>query len=78
MKLDTILDNQEQFELIINEQNNKISELEKLGRRMTEVDQTEPRKGKSKSEFYHVSIYDTVIVNVLHYIFMPFLTLIIA
>jgi hypothetical protein len=76
--LDTILDRQEQLELVINEQNNKIVEL---GRREREVDPPiDSKKGKGKlTEFYYVNIYDTVIVNVLHYIYyMPFLTLIIA
>ena len=38
-------------------QNQKILELEKLGRRTSEVIEVgPPKKGKGKAEFYHVNI----------------------
>ena len=63
LKLDTILENQERLELVINGQDSKILELEKLGRRITEVDPI-GKKEKGKAEFYHVNIYDTVFCTI--------------
>ena len=83
-KLDTILKNQKKFAIMMNTHDTKISELNtKVEHRMMEVDPVESKKGKGKgkgvkNEFYYVNIYNTIIVNILHYIFMPFLTLIIA
>ena len=67
----------------MNDHNSKISELRNKVEYRMEVDPVESRKGKGvvkeeKNEFYHVNIYDTIIVFILQYIFMPFLILIIA
>ena len=57
--------NQERLELVINGQDSKISELEKLGRCTMEVDPIgKKEKEKEKAEFYHVNIYDTVFCTI--------------
>ena len=83
LKLNAVLNNQEKFEIMMNDHNNKISELRNKVEYRTEVDPVESRKGKGvvkgeKNEFYHVNTYDTIIVFTLQYIFMSFLILIIA
>jgi hypothetical protein len=81
-KLDTVLENQEKFEVMMNTHDTRISELStKVDHNMKEDRPVEPKKEKGKgvkNEFYYVNIYNTIIVNILHYIFMPFLILIIA
>ena len=86
MKLNAVLDNQEKFDIKMNTFDNRISELNaKVDDRMKEIDLVESKKEKGKgvvtkgrNDFYHVNIYNTILFNVLHYIFMPFLILIIA
>ena len=83
-KLDTMLENQEKFEVMMNTHDTKIAELStKVEHHLKEVSLVELKKGESKkgkgskNEFYYVNIYNTIIVNILHYIFMPFLTFLI-
>jgi hypothetical protein len=62
LKLDEVLENQEKFELMMNEQKVQISDLKsRLESHTMEVDATEAKgrkKGKyvEKNEFYQVSI----------------------
>ena len=74
------MENQEKFKVMMNTHDTRISELSmKVDHHMKEVNPVESKKGKGvKNEFYYVNIYNTIIVNILHYIFMPFLILIIA
>jgi hypothetical protein len=73
-----VLENQEKFEVMMNTHDTRIAELSTKvsDHRLKEVvNPVESKKGKGvKNEFYYVNIYNTIIVNILHYIFMPFLT----
>ena len=81
-KLDAVLENQKKFEVMMNTHDTRIAELStKVDHNLKEVSLVEPKKEKGKgvkNEFYYVNIYNTIIVNILHYIFIPFLILIIA
>ena len=63
----------------MNTHDTRIAELStKVDYRLKEVNPVESKKGKGvKNEFYYANIYNTIIVNILHYIFMPFLTFLI-